>query len=421
MPFVVILQVPDGAIALISIDARDCPRCKAVGSFGISWINDQSANRRCGACKYSLQEQLPALHKTIICLDQNALSQMMMLVNPEFPTARRNRINPMWREAFTELFAGVRDQVLCCPLDEIHERESTVFAYGAATLSVAKMLNAELEFRGFDELIGDELFYSAKHWRSGTPTEGPEFGRIQAFSQSPNRWLNWFRIEVTGMWRPEDPTKVRAARERLHSRLEPVYDRWRAESLPFNMVFNEELHSFGSSILKGFQIGMKAAQANPEIAVFGTSCIRYMRLIRAALEQTGVSMEEAPRLAVEYLFSEGPTDVPSAITSALLDAKQANLLRFGMKAPHPSARYDIERLSSVLPHCDAILMERHFAAMLRELGERLPAGHRRCRVFSVAELDAFLEFLQSVRRAAPAEQLATARRLYGTGTPPFAA
>lgn len=357
------------------------------------------------------------MRKTIVCLDQNALSQMMMLINPEFPAVRRNRVNPVWRAVFTELFAGVRDQILCCPLDEIHERESAVFAYGTATLNVAKMLNGEVEFRGFDELIGDELFYSARHWRSGEP----EFARIKGFSESPHRWLNWFRIEVTGMWQPEDPANVRAARARLHSKLEPVYDRWRAEALPFNAVFREELQSFGPAILKAFRLGMQAAQTDPEIVLFGTSSIHYIRMIRAALEQTGASMDEAADLAVDYLLSDGPTNVPSAITSALLDAKQAHLLRFGMNAPRPSARYDIERLSSVLPHCDAILMERHFAAMVRELGDRLPAGHRRCRVFSVAELDAFLDFLQSVRQAAPAEQLATARRLYGTGTPPLAA
>lgn len=405
---------------MISIDARDCPKCKTVGSFGIFWIDDHSADRRCRLCRYSKREVLPPLQKTIICLDQNALSQMMMLLNPEFPKVRRNRILPIWREVFRELYAGVRDQIICCPLDEIHKRESIVFAYGDAILNVAKKLNGDVEFQSFDELISHELFYSTKHWRAEYSTEGPQFSEIRAFSESPHRWLNWFNIEITGLWQPKDPATLRAAREQMHTRLKPIYNKWRAERLPFNTIFKEELRSFGPAVLKGFNTSMQNAQARPEIAVFGNSCINYMCLIREALKQAGASTEEAAQLSIEYLSSKGPTNVPSAITEALLYAKQSNMLQAGMKAPSPSAQNDIKRLSCVLPHCDAILMERHFAAMLRELGDRLPASHRRCHVFSVRELGEFLEYLRSVRSSTSTEHLLIARRLYGNEFPEFA-
>jgi hypothetical protein len=93
------------------IDPRDfvmspdvvCPQCQQC-EFGILSIYDQGYSRRCRACLYGQHFPLPPVKKTLIYLDQFAISNLLF-ANPtgkeaESPT---KTLDPFWSNLLNKL------------------------------------------------------------------------------------------------------------------------------------------------------------------------------------------------------------------------------------------------------------------------------------------------------------------------------
>ena len=86
-----------------------------------------------------------------------------------------------------------------------------------------------------------------------------------------------------------------------------------------------------------------------------------------------------------------------------------------MKNPRPSDKYDLQRVSSFLPYVDAIVLENHFAALLREILPKLPDWSHRIAIFSCREIDDYHGYLKSLLDADPEPYRVESKRLYGPG------
>ncbi|MEO1278273.1 MAG: hypothetical protein AAFV77_04890, partial [Planctomycetota bacterium] len=140
--------------------------------------------------------------------------------------------------------------------------------------------------------------------------------------------------------------------------------------------------------------------------------VQVVGMVRHALESTGVPRSESMAEMVSFMVSEPASMIPVNRISAALyafEAKQMANTKAKLKA---SFWLDVEMLSAVLPYCDAILTERHFAGALKSIRRFLPSECHNVRVLSVRELPAFVSYLEELIHAVPADQRAAADALY---------
>lgn len=102
------------------------------------------------------------------------------------------------------------------------------------------------------------------------------------------------------------------------------------------------------------------------------------------------------------------------IYTSLMAAIATKISSGGMKKENiePSFFNDILMISSLLPFCDAIFLERQMAGFLRDaplnrIIDRMP------KIFSSANKDEFLEYLRSIEKNASSEHLQAVREVYG--------
>src|SRR5262245_36802042 len=100
--------------------------CAACGApeLGVLMILDQHYVRRCRACGEAVQVALPRLRKTIVYVDQFAISDMMKALNPESEANQAGRVQPRWLDLFRQLDHLVKLQLIVCPDSLFHRRES---------------------------------------------------------------------------------------------------------------------------------------------------------------------------------------------------------------------------------------------------------------------------------------------------------
>ena len=102
---------------------QTCPNCRR-DAFGVLMIGGTSMVRRCRECFYDEQFQLPDVDKSIVYLDQMAISNMTKILHPELSAGRA--IDPFWREMFERIDFLCKLQVLVCPDSQTHREESAV-------------------------------------------------------------------------------------------------------------------------------------------------------------------------------------------------------------------------------------------------------------------------------------------------------
>jgi uncharacterized Zn finger protein len=86
----------------IRIDPKDfisppyitCPNCEKEDVFGVLMISGNRYTRRCRECWFDESYSLPQLSKTIIYLDQFAISEMMKALNAELGKSRK--VDKFW-------------------------------------------------------------------------------------------------------------------------------------------------------------------------------------------------------------------------------------------------------------------------------------------------------------------------------------
>lgn len=109
-----------------------CPRC---GSelFGRLWVQARSYVRKCDECRFTARYDLPEIRKTMIYLDQFAISGMMKALNPQDPRHEQAR-SEGWLDLFEKLDRLSKLQLVVCPESPAHEVESLLYKPGFAEL-----------------------------------------------------------------------------------------------------------------------------------------------------------------------------------------------------------------------------------------------------------------------------------------------
>jgi hypothetical protein len=395
-----------------------CPRCLRPQAFDVFWVDRSSYDAHCRFCRYFKRHRHPQIKKSIICLDQNVLSNLSALVDPRFPAIRRQRLPTTWKDLLIALIEAVHNQIIVCPTDEIHERESNLFQYGAATLALAKRLSNNIRFQFGFRIISQQLAIAASSWFLGHGARLPDYSRVKAFHEPPHGWSRWFEISIEGMFPPlHTPEQLRAERERMHNVLMPIYNGWRSNPRDFEVVRTEEMAAFGPSVLRRTIKDVGAAKMDPAL-VFGTVAIHYVQTVQHALLRLRCRADSLLDTMIDFFTSDAAAKTPSNQIRSVLFGHEAHQIKHGMRHPRSSMLNDIDRFTAVLPYCDAALVENHFAEALQSRRRWLPQEARRCTVFGVRQIHGFLQYLAQLRSNFPLSHFARVRYIYGPARAP---
>ncbi|HEY3156054.1 MAG TPA: hypothetical protein VGK76_05435 [Candidatus Eisenbacteria bacterium] len=414
---------------MMQVDFRDfirppfkrCPACKAQG-FGLKSVASDRYIRQCRECGHLEAYPLPELKKTVIYLDQMAISNMMLALNPKTDAGKEGRVDPFWTRLFEKLDSLSKLQLIVCPDSPIQGFESALSPYYAALRRMYEHLSHGVSFLDKDTIARFQLATHIDAWCDGHPSMEPALDLDAVVHGKPHAWIDWMRIAVHSDPWPELREELRANKMLAENHLASLIERWRQESsTKFEEFFEREVRAFGVQILRQYdefivslaaiQLGVKPPTMedfNPPYAVL------LVHNLCDHLERRGFSVEEANRKSREYLLSPELRYIPYNRISAALWASIARKAAAGMKkVPAPSTVNDIEVIASVMPYCDALFVDREMRSYLSE--EPL-ASMKGCsaRVFSASTRAEFMAYLDTVYRGAPAKHLALVNEVYGS-------
>ena len=398
-------------------------RCPACGEerFGLLSVYGDSYAKRCAACLHSDTYSLPALRKTVIYLDQPAISNMMFVVNPETPQFKERRVDPFWFALFGKLDRLSKLQLIVCPDTDVQEEESLVHMDFEALRHMYEQLSHGVTFYDAATIERFQLQMHARNWLAGRPEDPPDLQRERIVHGDLNGWIDVLHIAVRGRVTGEQIEALRATRGRTHEGIARVFEKWRGETgLPFEAWFEREVAAAGRTILQIYDERVRRlAEAQMRLRVPSMEDFEHpqavvvVTMIQNDFEESGLTPEEALRKAREYLSSASLRHVPSIKISAMLWASIARKAAAGRRRPPSQGSFnDIKVIASILPYCDALFIDNEMCGYLQEqpLVTDLRYG---ARVFCQNSRDEFLAYLDEVERAAQPEHVALVKRVYG--------
>ena len=409
------------------IDPRDfiappfqaCPQCHRE-SFGVLMIPGQHYVRRCRECRHTARIQLPPIRKTVIYLDQFAISNMMLALNPATDAHRARRVDPAWLQLFRRLDHVAKVQLVVCPDSGFHWDESLVSPYYSALRRLYELLSGGATFRDASYIEQFQLIFAAKAWMSGQSAPGFDLHARDVVDGELDRWWEKFQITANMNIPPEWLDDLRCERDRAHEIMGEVFERWQQERPSFEDVFSEEVRAYGQQLLRGYLQHLQrfhrvlTGQEAPSLELLGTPPVRTLHEIRDALRESGVEEQDLWPKTAEFLASTALTHVPFLRLRCMLFAAVARKAAAGQQRP-PSRGFATDALmvSCLLPYCEAMLVDNGIAAYLAEQPLVSEVQRYGTQVFSFNTRDGFFGFLDRIEAGASPEHLEMVRTVYG--------
>jgi hypothetical protein len=394
-----------------------CPNCEAEEQFGVLMIG-WGYTRRCRECWSTERYDLPEIHKTVIYLDQMAISEMMKALNPASPAYEL--VNPFWREAFEKLDVLKKLQVIVCPDSETHRAESAVAPDPQALRRMYELLAFGVTFEDGASIRNAQVAEYLPHWLRGDPAHQVRLDVEDVTHGGVHKWEEQFFISVGGLDPEGWVDSLREQRERTAEGIAAVHERWRETNLSFDDLYRSELEAFGRTVLQVYVDEARRREETLEQGVIDLEVLlpsgvsRLVEAIHHVLHEEGVPDWELWAKTIEFLQPETLDHIPYVRTSCMLYAALARKAQAGqVRPPSRGMINDVQVVSALLPYCDAMFLDNEMAGLLNEepLRTRLDWGTR---IFSWNTREQFLEYLDELRAAVPEEHVALVETVYGS-------
>jgi hypothetical protein len=369
---------------------------------------------RCGRAQFVKPPQ-----KRLIYLDQMAVSNMAKALDPD-RAIRAGSDLEYWRLAFGKLDRLYKLNLIVCPSSRIQEKESRVHPLGPEIEAIFEHLSGDVSYGFPEEAQTAELVHGMKQWLAGGEVRYDTLPLSRILHGDLERWVERVRIRVGGSTFFDPPEHTRANRDRAHAALMAQAEHWRSSSVTFEEQFQLELKAGAKVLIDSYVTYLETQQryfssGDPSAldsfinAPLLSTIVRT--LLRVASPNDPVSKEGVEAVG-EFLFSEEGCRAPYNWNSALLIAGLVRKVQSGQRQLSSGTLNDVIALSSIAPYSDAIFTDDQMAGLIREN----PVQGRfvmRARIYSNRTRAAFLEFLDSIEREAPAGHETLIRALYG--------
>jgi transcription elongation factor Elf1 len=402
-----------------------CTTCGAP-ELGVLMILDQHYMRRCRACGEAVRVHLPPLRKTIIYVDQFAISDMMKALNPASQANQARRVQQRRLHLFRKLDHLVKLQLIVCPDSLFHRRESEASAFYKPLRRLYELLSGGATFRDEAWIEQSQIRQGFEQWLDGVHTpifdRDPEFvvqGRLHG-------WRERYTFSVSFGPQADDLQRRRTARHEAGRRLEDLFRTWAAQPVPFKERVQIEVRAYGETMLSHLADAVQrharvlAGAEEPTLeSLLPQKSLLTAIMMRDILATRGCRPEDQLRTMKDYLSSDAMGMLPFLKIGARLFAALARQAGAGRK--HPAAASlltDVTMVSTLLPYCDAMLVDGEVANLAREA--KVPPVGSRGRIFCPKTLPSFMSYLESIESACSREHRALVARVYGpNGAAPF--
>jgi hypothetical protein len=389
-------QIVIGPATLIRGPYEPCPACGAEDALGLLGVYRRRYVKRCRECLADEARDLPELDKRVIYLDQHAISHLSKALHPD----SRKKYEPgnpatqdgFWREVFARLDRLHKLQLAVCPESTVHRTESLLDSRLTESLKVLyEHLAGEIEFHSPDGINAAQIVTA---FEAQIKRESPSHGdRSQAMRGLINQWLDTLRISVDMGWTETERTTARALRDRRNRQMQSFYD---------TIAGEEEVQAYHDY----FERETTGAEG------FLTSYTMQIGLTRC-LERNGVPHEEWKERVAKFAGSDELRGIPILqIWAALLAAYTVEISTGRGARPAPGLYFDLIGISSFLPYCDAIFIDRECNRWL-EAAQSLGKIDWPTRVFTIDRRDAFLGYLDEIESDATAGHHDLVETVYG--------
>jgi hypothetical protein len=397
---------------------QTCPACGRTESFGILSAGGNTVRRRCKACRFSMNEVLPAVDKKVIYLDQFAISEIYKVKSK---TRRRDGGNLEFWQDFQRIAnrAYLLQQVIF-PASNIHSDETIVSPFASDLGLAHEMMSGDTSFEYAHKIAAQHEFAFAEAYICGSRPPEPSNDVDDILDGNRNEWLPDMHI-TANMDYSMFADGIRASRESAGVELRRLADRWATNKPSFDDILKHELESYGSAhqqaCLHFAKLAKQSIEDNDGWSFINASqspaLEQYQALRRLFHERTGTPEDQLHAAVLK--FREWPTNwqQPTHRIFAYLMAALGWKISCGQRRPiEPGILNDFTAIATYGPYVDAMFVDKECAELLTH--GRLRADLTlKAKIFSLQSRDEFLQYMTDLAESATKEVRDFAKEIYG--------
>lgn len=402
----------------------ECPEC-GEPTFGVLAIDGHRYWRRCKNCLHPRGKQgiafpLPSLERKVVYLDQFAISLMMKSLHLDWASRQATAQSILWRELFEHLDSAWRLNLIVCPTSSFHWSESNATKHHIELQQLYQHFACDCHFHTPDEIRLAQLYHHVKAWLADGSKDDLPLQHKDALNGDPSAWYDVLHIDVAFDRCLEFQQQRRRDRENAHVGFQDTFDAWRDKATSFEDTYRRELAGFGIVLLKNWnenftrtsQIlsGNRIPTLDDAFIPLVTRTAEYvLDIVSREVSDVSYAVEKT----VAYFGSADFSGVPTArISSLLLACLSQRAAKGGQRKIGRGMINDIKMVSSLLPYCDAMFIDREMHGLLKEKDVETRIGFP-TKLFSAANLPDFFMYLDTLRDSATSEHVQCVREVYG--------
>lgn len=401
------------------------PQCAAENAFGVSFLMEGSGGytRECIKCGYQKRFDLPSIKKKILYLDQFVISNLIKLLDKSHPSHEKIKADPFWESLFVKLETAAKSQAIVCP-DSFHHRDE----------SLTGNIDFRLTKRLYEHFSSGKTLYPSviieknqitQHFEGWLANKKVKFElnpESIAFENNLHDWSVGLRISVGGNPYPGQIENIQKTNAITKEQLKAVWTRWQSET---NVGFVKRVKEETSGLWKGLidsakQFARRKAVAMAKMAAGENYSLEpddflppmsndiLEELVRIA-KKNGISETQILETIIKYFNDvDSLLEIPQIRISSVMFAGWAYRAALGKKNP-PKSTTDVQFISSYLPYCDALFVDKESALILKEFPKNVPSYLRLkefpAKIFSLNNKEEFLDYLDQLVAEIPSAQI----------------
>ncbi|MDO8571418.1 MAG: SEC-C domain-containing protein [bacterium] len=411
----------------ISGPYKKCPNttCQSENSFGVFMPIEgaSSYSRKCKVCKHEAAFPLPEIKKKILYLDQFVISNLIKLLDKDHPSHSTIKTDPFWEKLFVKLEKASKSQAIVCPDSFYHRDESLT---GSIDFRLMKRLYEHFSSgKTLYPSLVVEKFQIIEHFKSWLEGKKHKFEldpQHISFGSDLHTWSVGMRVSVGGNPYPGQIESLQKTNATTKNDLGEIWKRWQEEKhVKFENRVKEEALGLGKGLAQAAQqfvvrrnnaMARVAAGENYEMELddfMPPMSNEVVESIVSICRSKKIDETQIPVTVAKYFNDVNALlEVPVVRISSVIFAGWAHRAAMGKKEP-PKSTADVQFISSYLPYCDALFVDKESAQLLREFPKNTPEYLRiqefPAKIFSLRNKDDFLNYLDEVVAEIPAEQM----------------